>query len=189
MWLVVGLGNPGKEYLATRHNAGARALDFFAHACGAMDWRIQKKYKSAVTECGIGAERVLLMKPQTYMNESGSAVKSACAFFKIDPAHLIVVHDDLDFPVGTAKAQFDRTSAGHNGVQDIIERLGTHAFHRVRIGIGPPRDESVVELAGDSEHDTRDYVLAPFARHELPLFETSLDNVPALIKTIITSRP
>lgn len=170
MWLLVGLGNPGKEYVATRHNAGWMALDFVASEIGAT-W---KANKTAEIASGIfDGEKVLLVKPLTFMNLSGSVVQPLAAYYKIEPDHVIVLHDDMDFDLGVVRSQFDRTAAGHNGVQDIIDRLSTKAFHRVRIGIGPKQFEG------------RDFVLAKFTKEELKIVSlacaTALDQVRAII--------
>lgn len=170
MWLLVGLGNPGKEYVATRHNAGWMALDFVASEIGAT-W---KANKTAEIASGIlDGEKVLLVKPLTFMNLSGSVVQPLAAYYKIAPDHVIVLHDDMDFDLGVVRSQFDRTAAGHNGVQDIIDRLGTKAFHRVRIGIGPKQFEG------------RDFVLAKFTKEELAAMKKSTAAAFDAIKTII----
>lgn len=178
MWLIVGLGNPGKEYAATRHNAGWLALDVLAKNLGATPWRALKKFKSEIAEAKIGRTNVLLLKPQTFMNESGSAVAAAATFYKIKPNNIIVVHDDLDFPMETVRVQFNRSSAGHNGVQDVIAKLGGQEFHRVRIGISNP-----------TKTKGKDFVLAGFSPADVNTLKIALDKAIDLIKNIITNRP
>ncbi|MCX6781274.1 MAG: aminoacyl-tRNA hydrolase [Candidatus Magasanikbacteria bacterium] len=173
MWLVVGLGNPGAEFSKTRHNAGWLAVDFFAHAAGANDWRFDKKYNAEICDGLIDGEKVFFVKPQTFMNLSGESVQAVAAFYKISHEHTIVVHDDLDFPFGTTRHQFDRNAAGHNGVQNIIDRLGTKAFHRIRIGIG-------------AEHeDGREFVLDTFSKEEIknlkPIFTAAEKTIVDII--------
>ncbi len=177
MWLLVGLGNPGSEYTRTRHNAGWLALDAFARMYHASEWRLDKKNQSEVADCLIGGEKVLLVKPQTFMNLSGDAVQRITSYYKIEPHHIIVVHDDLDFPLGTARLQFDRSAAGHNGVQDIIDKLGTQAFSRVRIGIGPKPTQDV---------EGRDFVLARFTAEELSTLSGGLDKIFESVTSVIT---
>ncbi len=172
MWLLVGLGNPGKEYDATRHNAGWIALDSLAREIGAS-WRTDKKFNAEIAEGFLDGVKLLLVKPLTYMNLSGSVAQPLAAFYKIPPAHVIAVHDDMDFDLGVVRSQFDRGGAGHNGVQDMIDRLGTKAFHRVRIGIGPKQFEG------------RDFVLAKFTKEELVVMKKSALDVVDAIKTIV----
>lgn len=172
MWLIVGLGNPGKEYASTRHNAGWMALDFLADEIGAS-WHTDKKYNAELAEGVFGEEKILLVKPLAFMNLSGEVAQPIAAFYKIKPDHVIVVHDDMDFDLGVVRAQFDRTAAGHNGVQNLIDRLGTKAFHRIRIGIGP---KSI---------DGRDFVLAKFTKEELGVMKESASTVCDAIDTII----
>lgn len=172
MWLIVGLGNPGKEYVATRHNAGWMALDFLANEIDAT-WRVDKKLDAEIADGSMGGEKILLVKPHTYMNLSGTVAAPLAAFYKIPPDHIIAVHDDMDFDLGDARAQFDRTAAGHNGVQNLIDCLGTKAFHRVRIGIGP------------KQIDGRDFVLEKFSSDELIEMKKSCAAARELVQQII----
>lgn len=135
-WVIVGLGNPGEEYDATRHNTGRMALDFFARAAGFGDWKEDKKAKAHVTSGLVKKTAVVLVAPDTFMNKSGTAVSK---FVKSQKAaeRMIVVYDDLDLPLGSMKLSFDRGSGGHRGVESILKAVKTKKFTRVRIGITP----------------------------------------------------
>ena len=142
--LIVGLGNPGSEYEATRHNIGAWFLQQIAR-----DYRItlkpEKKFFGLVGQGSINSQNILLLFPTTFMNKSGQAVQALCNFYKINPDEVLVVHDELDLPVGTAKLKTGGGHGGQNGLRDIISCLGNDkGFHRLRIGIGHPGDKSKV---------------------------------------------
>ena len=130
--LIVGLGNPGKHYENTRHNVGFMALDRLAQSAGAV-WK--RKGKSLLCECP-GATKLILLKPQTYMNLSGEAVREVCDYYKIATVDVLVVFDDLDLPPGQVKARLKGSAGGHNGVKSIIDQLGSSEFSRIKIGIG-----------------------------------------------------
>ncbi len=146
MKLIVGLGNPGKEYAGTRHNVGFDVLDGFARRLGTSVE--QKKFSSLFGEAVVDECKILLLKPQTYMNLSGQAVAAAAGFYKLPSSDLMVVTDDMALRPGVIRIRPGGSSGGHNGLRDIISRLGTEQFGRLRIGIG----------ASDYP-DTRDYVL------------------------------
>ncbi len=155
--LVAGLGNPEKKYLYTRHNAGFLFLSAVADRAGC---EIRKKQFDSLT--GYWEEHdALLMMPLTYMNLSGIAVHAAARKYRIAPHDIVIVHDDMDIPVGRAKFHFNRSSAGHKGIESIIEKLGTREFYRIRIGIGKPGNTG----------DTIDYVLSEFGAQELKSLE------------------
>lgn len=145
MKLYLGLGNPGKKYEGTRHNLGFVALEQLAEAFEAPALKEDKKFRAYVTSVKKGRERIVLAMPTTFMNDSGAAAAALVRFYKVAPADLWIFHDDLDLPVGTVRHSFDSRAAGHNGVQSIIDALGTKAFHRVRIGIGRPQGKTPVE--------------------------------------------
>jgi len=130
MHIIVGLGNPGEQYEQTRHNAGFMAVDALAKKLG-LKWKSNKKFKADLAK----GDDVILIKPLTFMNNSGSAVAAALAYFKLSPEKLTVIHDDLDIESGKYKISVDSRSAGHNGVQSIIDHLKTKNFRRTRIGI------------------------------------------------------
>ena len=143
--LVVGLGNPGKEYERTRHNAGFWLLERFAQQSG-VALRKDGKYQALVGRLGSagGTAGAWLVLPQSFMNASGRAVQMLAGFFKIAPAEILVVHDELDFSPGTAKMKQGGGIAGHNGLRDISQRLGSHDYWRLRLGIGHPGDKNAV---------------------------------------------
>ncbi len=135
--LIVGLGNPGAEHLRTRHNAGFWFVDALAQR-ESVSWRRSVKLHGESGEVHRDGEHVRLLKPTTFMNNSGTAVVAALNFWKIVPEQMLVVHDDLDLPAGAAKLKFDGGHGGQNGLRDIIQHLGHARFHRLRLGIGHP---------------------------------------------------
>jgi len=135
--LIVGLGNPGAEYLGTRHNAGFWFVDALARGEGAT-FTADGKLRGASCRVNVGGAPVWLLKPSTFMNESGIAVASALRYYKIEPDECLVVHDDLDLEPGTVRLKFDGGHGGQNGLRDIIKHVGHGRFHRLRIGIGHP---------------------------------------------------
>lgn len=150
--LVVGLGNPGDQYTFTRHNTGFMALDFIAEKCGVKVERA--RFKSLCADARIGEHRVLLMKPQTFMNHSGEAVREAADFYKIPPESILVLFDDVNFDVGVTRIRRSGSDGGHNGIKSIIYHLNSDAFPRVKIGVGkkPLPD-----------YDLADYVLGTYS--------------------------
>lgn len=138
MKLIIGLGNPGKEYIGTRHNVGFEVVEALREIlAGGERWSTSKKLKADIVRTRIEGEEVVLMRPLTFMNNSGQAVAPAVKQWKLAPADVWVVHDDLDFPIGTMKIAAGASSAGHNGVQSIIDALRTNSFVRFRLGIAP----------------------------------------------------
>jgi PTH1 family peptidyl-tRNA hydrolase len=156
MKLLVGLGNPGKEYERTRHNAGFLFLDFLRNSWDFPPFQSSSKRKGSVSEGLRNDRKTILLKPETFMNRSGESVRALMDFYKLSPADLVVIHDDLDVPVGTFKMTESSRAAGHNGVADLIEKLGTQDFRRIRIGIGRPPERIPAEQ----------YVLSPFTEEE-----------------------
>ena len=153
--LVAGLGNPGREYEGTRHNAGWLVADELARRHGGS-WR--SKFSGSLSEMRLGERRLALLKPETYMNESGRAVQAAAAFFKVEPDAILVVHDDSDLETGRLQARLGGGLAGHNGLRSVAQRLGTPDFLRLRVGVGRPERGDPRPLA--------DFVLADFEPHE-----------------------
>ena len=135
--LLVGFGNPGPEHAGTRHNAGFWFLDAFAREHGAT-LAYDRKVHGEIGKIRLGADTLLLLKPSTYMNRSGLAVVAALSYFKIAPEEMLVSHDELDLPPGTARLKFDGGHGGQNGLRDTIQQLGHGRFHRLRVGIGHP---------------------------------------------------
>ena len=172
MKLIVGLGNPGREYMNTRHNAGFIAMDFLADKLNAK-FSFNKKFNAEIAEAKNKNAKIILAKPQTFMNESGKAVGAISEFYKIKPQEILVIHDDKDIALGEAKIQTNRSSAGHNGVESIIERLGTQDFERMRLGV-----KSETNIA-----DTADFVLGKFSKEEKKvLIEVIEKEIEKLLK-------
>ena len=141
--VLVGLGNPGADYVDTRHNAGFWLVDEIAADAGAT-FRFEKRYNGEVCKISPLARDRHLLKPMTFMNRSGQAVAALLRFYKFTPAQLLVVHDELDLPPGTSRIKFGGGHGGHNGLRDIISHLGSRDFFRIRIGIGHPGDSKQV---------------------------------------------
>ena len=171
MKLIVGLGNPGKEYQNTRHNIGFMTLDHFANT---DNWK--SKFSSLYTEIVVNGEKILLIKPQTYMNLSGNALIEFVNFYKINSEDILVIHDDLDLPVGTYRLKINSSAGGHNGIKSIIERLGSTGFARLKIGI-----------SNNKEMDTKDYVLGKFRKDELEIYDKLYSTFDDIIMSFITN--
>ncbi len=176
--LIIGLGNPGSKYELTRHNAGFLCLDAFAAAEGGV-WSDKKALKSLICDLRLGQSRILLCKPQTYMNNSGEAAAAVQNFFKIPNANTVVVHDELDLPFGQLRTKVGGGAAGHNGIKSLIQHIGED-FGRVRIGIGP-------KSAGQRppQMDSADFVLQKFDKTEQGNLKTLTTEVNALLNEFI----
>jgi PTH1 family peptidyl-tRNA hydrolase len=170
--LIAGLGNPGPEYLRNRHNAGFWFADVLATGEG-QRFGFENRLHAEACRVPIGGEQVRVVKPDTFMNESGRAVVAALNYWKLVPEELLVVHDDLDLPPGTARLKFDGGHGGQNGVRDIMAQLGHGKFHRLRIGIGHPGDRNHVTpwVLGNPSAVDEDLMLDAIthALHVLPL--------------------
>lgn len=158
-YLVIGLGNPGEKYERTRHNIGFLVLDAWN-----QNWKQKASLHGMYGEMRKSGNKLHLLKPNTFMNRSGLAAKAASQYFHIPTENIIVVHDDVDFPFGEIQYQFDRSSAGHNGIKSLIDELGTQGFHRIRIGIGTSPNPHV---------QTDEWVLGKWSKNE----ETALDDI------------
>ncbi|HJT50957.1 MAG TPA: aminoacyl-tRNA hydrolase [Nitrosospira sp.] len=163
MQLIVGLGNPGKEYAATRHNAGAWWLFRLADELR-VTLKNEPRFHGLCARAGGGDKEFWLLYPQTYMNASGRAVAALCRFYKIQPDSVLVVHDELDLPPGTSRLKLDGGLGGHNGLKDIAAHLATREFWRLRIGIGHPGDK----------HGVVNYVLQPPRKEEAVLIDEAI---------------
>lgn len=163
MYLIVGLGNPGKKYELTRHNIGFEAVDLLARHLG-IDVN-KTKFKALVGEGRIGGEKVVLAKPQTFMNLSGEAVQAMMAFYGLSPDQLIVIYDDIDTAPGKIRIRKKGSAGTHNGMRSIIGQLKCEDFPRVRIGIGKQQ-----------HGDLADYVLGRFSKEEIPVMGEALDK-------------
>ncbi len=172
MHLLVGLGNPGPKYAGNRHNIGFMAVDEMVRRHGFSPWR--KRFQGEVSEGTFSGEKVLVLKPMTYMNESGRAVGEAMRFYDIDPAQVIVLYDELDLEPGKVRVKFGGGAAGHNGIRSMIAHCGPH-FQRVRLGIGHPGDKALVHP----------HVLSDFAKADRqwldPLIAAVAENIPLLV--------
>jgi PTH1 family peptidyl-tRNA hydrolase len=164
MLLFVGLGNPGERYVGNRHNIGFMAVQAIAKRHGIAPWR--RRFQGVAVEGTIGAEKVLLLLPGTFMNESGRAVAEAAHFYKLDAGSVVVFHDEAELPPGKVRLKIGGGNAGHNGLRSISERIGND-YRRVRLGVGHPGDKDMMES----------YVLQDFAKSERPWVETLCDIV------------
>lgn len=161
MFIIAGLGNPGPELKKTRHNIGFMALDVLAEANSLPSFNLAKKYQALISEGFLGEEKILLLKPRTFMNASGLSVKAALKNFKLGPESLIVIHDDADLPLGALKISEGHGPGGHKGVGSIIQEIKTKDFTRIRIGIAP-----VSEILQIRKPDLKDFVLKKFTKDE-----------------------
>lgn len=170
--IIIGLQNPGKKYHNTRHNAGGLFIDALMTSFNTSPLSEKKNLHTELTSHTLGTEKIILAKPLTYMNTSGKSAGALMRFYKAHPSHaLIVAHDDLDLPLGAYKISRDKNAAGHNGIQDIINHLGTKDFIRIRIGIDHRSEQQRARQSG------ADYVLGTFSSQEL----SQLHNVFAQI--------
>jgi PTH1 family peptidyl-tRNA hydrolase len=174
-YLIVGLGNPGPEYDQTRHNVGFRCVDALVQAHG-ITFDQKKRSKARTADGLIAGKRVLIAKPQTFMNLSGTSVQGLAAFYQIAPKNIIVILDDLDISLGTLRIRPKGGSAGHKGLSDIIQRLGTQDFPRIRFGIGRP----------PSRMDPAAYVLRRFDQDELPVIGSAVERTIKAVEVWLT---
>ncbi|WP_411726570.1 aminoacyl-tRNA hydrolase [Methyloglobulus sp.] len=172
--LIVGLGNPGQQYEKTRHNAGFLFLDSLATERSCV-WSNKPGFQGLISECNIVGEKVLLLKPQAFMNRSGQSVGKVARYYKLAPEEILVAHDELDFEVGVVKLKKDGGHAGHNGLRDIIANLGANGFYRLRIGIGRPVAGMVVA----------DYVLSAPSKNDWQLMLSAIDYGKSFINQLI----
>ena len=172
-YLFVGLGNPGTKYESTRHNVGFSFIDSYSRQTQSSleDYKFDSYYGSILKNDA----RIHLLKPQTYMNESGVAVKKAKNFYKIDNDKTIIIYDDLDLELGQVKIKLSGSSGGHNGISSIIEKIGSNDFPRIRIGIGKPKEKSM----------TNKYVLSKFTKKEGKIVNDINNLAEQIISTIV----
>ena len=174
-FLIVGLGNPGPKYEFTRHNAGFLCMDLLAQQLGVKIDRI--KFKSVVADVAIEGSRCILMKPQTFMNNSGEAVRDAANFYKIPPEHIIILFDDISLPPGKLRIRRKGSDGGHTGIKSILYLLGSDQFPRIKLGVGAkPRPD----------YDLADWVLSTFQKDELSRMKEAMEKaceaVPLLVR-------
>ena len=173
MKIIAGLGNPGSEYAKTKHNVGWMLVDALAERLGAGDWRQHEK--GLVAEARIGAEKVLLVKPQTYMNNSGECIGPLMRWYKLEPEDVIAVHDDMDIPAGMVRIRKKGSAGGHNGIKSLIAHIGSEKFGRVRIGVGRP-------LPGWS---VINHVLAPFSDEDVLKIREAIEYLLPAVEGIV----
>ena len=173
--LIVGLGNPGRQYEKTRHNAGFLFLDTLAQELGCT-WFNESRFQGLFAEGSVVNGRVMLLKPDTFMNRSGQSVGKISRYYKLLPEEILVVHDELDFNPGVVKLKKDGGHAGHNGLRDIIAHLGSKEFYRLRIGIGRPAAGKVVA----------DFVLSSPSKQEWELLVNAFDMSRSFIGQMVT---
>ena len=173
MKLIVGLGNPGSEYAKTRHNVGFMLIDALANEYNVTLWK--EKFEAQIAEIYIGTQKVLLVKPQTYMNNSGQAVGPLMRWYKLEPEDVIVAHDDMDIPAGAIRIRKKGSSGGHNGIKSLISHLGSENFARVRLGVGRP-------LAGWM---VVNHVLAPFPQEDKVAVDEAIKYLIPAVECIV----
>ena len=163
MYIIAGLGNPGREYDMTRQNIGFEVIDYLAEQ---YNVKVNKlKFKSLYGETNLGGEKVYLVKPQTYMNLSGEAIREFCAFYKIPSENVIIINDDISLEAGKVRIRRKGSAGGHNGLKSIIYQLGTDEFPRIKMGVGAPKHEGC---------DLAEYVLGRFTKDEIPILEDAI---------------
>ena len=184
MNIIIGLGNPGEKYADTRHNTGFMFLDFLKNCWNFPEFEFSKKFNAEVSESIYDLKsinyKLILVRPQTFMNLSGEAIQAILGFYKLSPADIIVIHDDLDIGLGKFKIATDSSSAGHNGVQNIIEKFGTQKFNRIRVGIGKTKEEKE-----DCIIDAHDFVLQKFTEEEKETIEKIFPEIEKEIKKLL----
>lgn len=163
MYLIAGLGNPGRQYEMTRHNIGFHTIDYIADRLGVKVKKL--KYKAIYGDAEINGEKVLLVKPQTYMNNSGESIIDFVNFFKIPVENVIIISDDISLDTGRIRVRGKGSAGGHNGLKSIIYHLNSDQFPRVRIGVGAPQHK---------DYDLADFVLGRFTKEEIPVLEDAI---------------
>ena len=190
-YIIVGLGNPESDYANTRHNAGRMVLEYFRSEKGFPEWENRKELKARVSVGELEKEPVVLVEPDNYMNNSGESLeklvrseKEACLPDR-QAERLIVVHDDIDLPIGALRISFDRGSGGHRGVESVVRSIKTRAFTRIRVGIAPVSPEGVIRKPEGKDAVVR-YVLKKFTETEREKFDQVTKNAVSAIETIIS---
>lgn len=175
MKLIIGLGNPGRQYSKTRHNAGFITVSELAKKYGFSEFKKSDKHNAELAEGSIDGEKAIIAKPQTFMNLSGQAVRSIMQFYKIEINDLVIISDDVTLPYGTLRVRDSGSAGGHNGLKSIIKELGTDEFLRIRLGIEP-----LTPFKGALE----DYVLGQFSDEEKDLMGKNIEKLPELLKIL-----
>lgn len=177
MFIIIGLGNPGKKYQNTWHNIGFWAIDQFWQDNNFPNFSFNKKFTALISKKNLGKKKIVLAKPQTYMNLSGKTAKTLVDFYKIDLKNLIVVHDDIDLLLGRIKISTNRGSAGHKGVESLFKEIGREDFVRLRIGISP-------ELKKTKK--AQDFVLKKFGKKETKIAKDNVKKASRALKLLLT---
>ena len=175
-YLLVGLGNPGPKYLKTRHNVGFMTLDLIMTRCKS-DYS-KKRFKSLTGELVIDGVRVLTMKPETFMNNSGEAVGEAASYYKIPPENVIVISDDVSLPTGKMRIRKSGSAGGHNGLKSIISHLSSDGFPRIKIGVG----------SNSPDKDLADHVLGDIPKNEMETIKTCAENCVSAVELIVSGQ-
>lgn len=176
--LIIALGNPGKEYQKTRHNAGFLMSDFLQENLNFSNFKFEKKFNAEISEKTINHQKIIIAKPQTFMNNSGQSVQSLVNFYKIPAEKIIVIHDELDLKLSDYKISQNKNASGHNGILSIFNHLGTKDFKRIRIGINNRTEQERKNISGS------DYVLGKFKENELEILENVFTEVLEEIFTL-----
>jgi len=182
--LIVGLGNPGAEYTATRHNAGFWLVDQLARDAGTT-LRDERRFHGFYAKARLFGEEVHLLEPQTFMNRSGQSVVALAHFFKILPDQILVAHDELDLPPGAVKLKLGGGSGGHNGLKDISAHLSSQQYWRLRIGIGHPRDLIPEAARAGAKPDVANYVLKPPRKDEQDVIDAAIERALAVMPHVV----
>lgn len=174
MYIIAGLGNPGKQYDMTRHNIGFHTIDYMADK---LNVKVKKlKFKALYGECEIAGEKTLLIKPQTYMNLSGESIAGFAQFYKINPSNIIIINDDISLETGRIRVRPRGSAGGHNGLKSIIYMLESDEFPRVKMGVGAPKNEN---------YDLADFVLGHFTKEEILIMEKAIIKASDAAEEII----
>lgn len=173
-WLIVGLGNPGREYERTRHNVGWRTAELLAKEAGVRIDRV--KFRGLARAAELAGQRVLLLKPETYMNNSGEAVQLAAMFYKLPISRILVISDDISLPVGKIRVRAEGSAGGHNGLKSVISHLGSQDFPRIKIGVG---------AKPHPDYDLADWVLSGFTPEEEKALAPALEHAAAAAQELI----
>ena len=176
-WIIVGLGNPGKKYECTRHNVGWMAIDAFADKVGAKINRI--RFRALCGECAVNGQKVLLMKPQTFMNLSGESVIEACNYYNVAPDRVLVICDDITLPFNRIRIRQKGSAGGHNGLKNLILHFGSDCFPRIKLGVSD---------RGDPTTDLADWVLSSFSATEKKKLSERFGDVNEVISLILQNR-
>ena len=177
-FIIAGLGNPGREYEFSRHNSGFLCVDMLCNKYHIIPDRF--KYNALTATVKIAGRSCLIMRPQTYMNNSGISIREAAAFYQIPPDHVIVIYDDISLPTGVLRIRLKGSAGGHNGIKSIIAHLGTEEFPRLKLGVGERRNP---------DEDLKDHVLGRFSKEDLETMKKTMERAVAAIELMVEGKP